>query len=395
MAELNNKTLIWKLSVAGFISAADNWVISPILPAIASEFDISITQAGAILTAYLIPYGIMQPVYGFLSDRFGKAKLLQWIVAGLALGTIGCFSANSLWILCFWRSVTGFFAAGIIAVSLALIGDTVPISERQKYVGIFIGIVFLGQGLSAGLGGVFAKYISWRTSFAFFAIAAACTVLLLKKLPPGMSIHTSHKFFSEINRVTRSPKGKVIFPLAFFAGFLLLGLYSYLGAFLHEMVELNYLQVGIVIMFFGFSCFLAGGQVGKLEQRIGQKETVIIGGYLALFATVLLIMFPYWEAGCLATISLGFGYIFIQSTLATIAFDVSSNSKGLPSALIGLGLFGGGGLGTLFNSWLLSISSYSILWLTLGIGIFIFILVAAKFLLNKAGQTCSMADNKH
>jgi predicted MFS family arabinose efflux permease len=383
MAELNNKTFIWKLGVAGFISAADNWVISPILPAIAAGFDVSIFQAGAILTAYMIPYGIMQPIYGFLSDCFGKAKLLQWIVVGLALGTTGCFTANSLWILCFWRLVTGFFAAGIIAVSLALIGDTVPVLDRQKYVGMFIGFVFLGQGLSAGLVGAFAKYISWRTSFAFFAVAAACTVFLLKKLPPGMSVHRGHNFFSEIKQVTRSPKGKVIFPLSFFAGFLLLGLYSYLGAFLHEIVELDYLQVGIVIMLFGFSCFLAGGQVGKLEQRIGQKKTVVIGGYLALFTTFLLTMFPYWETGCLATISLGFGYIFIQSTLATIAFDVSSNSKGLPSALIGLGLFGGGGLGTMFNSWMLSISNYSILWLTLGICIFIFILVA-RFLFNKA-----------
>lgn len=327
MNELNNKSLILKLGIAGFISAADNWVISPILPAIASGFDVSISQAGVILTAYLIPYGVMQPVYGFLSDCWGKAKLLQLIVVGLALGTIGCFAANSLWILCFWRLVTGFFAAGIIAVSLALIGDTVLVAERQKYVGMFMGIVFLGQGLSAGLGGVFAKYVSWRASFAFFAGAAACTVFLLKKLPQGMSDSTGRNFFAEIKQVTLSPKGKVIFPLAFFAGFLLLGLYSYLGAFFHEIVGLDYLQVGIVIMFFGFSCFLAGGQVGKLEQRIGQKKTVVAGGCLALLTVLLLTMFPYWSAGCLATISLGFSYILIQSTLATIAFDVSSKAR--------------------------------------------------------------------
>ena len=384
MVEINNKVLIWKLGVAGFISAADNWFISPVLPAIASGFDVSISQAGAILTAYMIPYGVMQPVYGFLSDCRGKAKILQWIVLGLALGTIGCFAANSFWVLCFWRFVTGSFAAGIIAVSLALIGDTVPISERQKYVGMFGGIVFLGQGLSAGLGGVFAKYISWRISFAFFAVAAVCTVFLLKKLPPGMSYSTGHNFFSEIKQVALSPKGKVIFPLSFFFGFLLLGLYSYLGAFLHEIVKLDYLQVGIVMMFFGFSCFLAGGQVGKLGQRIGQKKTVAVGGYLALLTTFLLTIFPCWEAGCLATISLGFSYTFIQSTLATIAFDVSSKSKGLPSALIGLGLFGGGGLGTMFNSWLLSLSSYSVLWLASGAGISIFMLFTGKLLFDKA-----------
>ena len=385
MSEIQNQSFIWTLGVAGFISAADNWVISPILPAIASGFDVSISQAGAILTAYLVPYGVMQPVYGFISDCWGKRKLLQMIVLGLALGTVGCFAAHSLRTLCFWRFVTGFFAAGIIAVSLALIGDTVPVAERQKYVGLFMGIVFLGQGLSAGLGGVLAKYISWRTVFAFFAGIAFCTAFLLRKLPPGLSYSTGQHFFSEIKRVTLSPKGKVIFPLAFFAGFLLLGLYSYLGAFLHEVVRLDYLLVGIIIMLFGFSCFFAGGQIGKLEQKIGQRKTVVAGGCLGLCTAFLLIIFPCWEAGCLATISLGFGYIFIQSTLATIAFDVSSKSKGLPSALIGLGLFGGGGLGTIVNGWLLSLSNYFVLWLTFGIEMLIFILAAARWLFDEAG----------
>lgn len=380
MNEFNTKSFIGILGVAGFISAADNWVVSPILPSIASGFDVSVSQAGIILTAYLLPYGIMQPIYGFFSDRWGKAKLLQWIVAGLALGTAGCFAANSLRILCFWRAVTGFFAAGIIAVSLALLGDTVPVSKRQKCVGMFMGIVFLGQGLSAGLGGVFAKYVSWRIAFAVFAGIAVCTVLLLKQLPPGMSAATDRNFFSEIKQAVLSPTGRAIFPLAFFAGFLLLGLYSYLGAFLYEVVGLDYLQVGILVMLFGFSSFLAGSRVGKLEQTAGRTKTVMIGGGMAFLAILLLAMFPCWAAGCLAIISLGFSYILIQSTLATIAFDVSSESKGLPSALIGLGLFGGGGLGTMLNGWLLSISGYLVLWLILGTEILIFIFVAAKLL---------------
>lgn len=93
---------------------------------------------------------------------------------------------------------------------------------------------------------------------------------------------------------------------------------------------------------------------------------------------MLLAFFPYWIAGWLATISLGFGYIFIQSTLATLAFDVASENKGLPSALVGLGLFGGGGLGTAFDSLVLAQESYQILWLLLCVGILVFMIVTAK-----------------
>lgn len=374
----NNETLVYILGFAGLISVADNWIISPVLSAIAGGFDVSISQAGAILTAYMIPYGIMQPVYGFISDRWGKVNMLRWLVAGLASGTMCCAIATSLQMLCVWRAVTGFFAAGIIAVSLALIGDTVPLGERQHYVGKFTSIVAFGQGLSVGLGGVFAKYISWRVAFVLFAIAAVFMVFFLRKLPKDMSHKTNSNFFSEVKSVILTPKGIMIFPLAFFAGFLLLGLYSYLGAFLHETIGLDYLQVGIVIMFFGFACLVAGSQVGKLVRKIGQQRTIIVGGCLSLTTALILMVYPCWQAGWLAIVSLGFGYVFIQATLATIAFDIANKNKGLVSGLIGVGLFGGGGLGTTFSGWLLSQGGYQTIWSIFSVGIIIFVFIAGK-----------------
>lgn len=374
----NNKTIVYILGFAGLISAADNWIVSPILPAIAAGFGVTISQAAAVLTAYMIPYGLMQPVYGFLSDCYGKVKILQGVVWGLAFGTMGCYMAGSLGMLCFWRFMTGFFAAGVIAVSLALIGDTISVLERSKYVGLFMGIVFLGQGLSVGLGGIFAKYISWRLAFIFFAGAALCIIFFLRKLPEDFPNPIKRNFFSEVKWVALTSKGRVIFPVALAAGFLLLGLYSYLGSFLHDAIGLDYVEVGVVVMFFGFACLLAGSQVGKYGKNIGQKKVIISGELLAAVASLLLAVFPYWQTGLLATISLGFGYIFIQSTLATIAFDVATERKGLPSALVGVGLFGGGGLGTAFSGLILLQNGYQTLWMVFSAGMLVFIIVTAR-----------------
>jgi predicted MFS family arabinose efflux permease len=376
--KIKNDTLVLILGMAGFISAADNWLISPILPAIAAGFGASISQTGAIITAYMVPYGIMQPVYGFFSDNWGKARLLQWTVCGLALGTVGCAFASSLWMLCIFRAITGFFAAGIIAVSLGLIGDSVPFVERQVYVGKFMGIVFLGQGLSVGLGGIFANYISWRVAFIFFAIISIVVVFVLQKIPKDFKASGSCGFLPEVKKVVTSQKGRVIFPLALITGFLLLGLYSYLGAFLHEVIGLSYLQVGTVIMFYGFACLIAGSQVGKLGKRFGNQKTIIFGGLLALTSALTLANLPYWQAAWISVVSLGFGYIFIQSTLATMAFDVAAEAKGLPSALIGLGLFGGGGLGSQFSSFILVQGSYKVLWSVFAVGIILLIFITAK-----------------
>lgn len=377
--------LVLILGLAGFVSAADNWFVSPALSPIASEFSISISIAGSVLITYMIPYGIMQPVYGFFSDRWSKVNVLKFIVCGLAIGTVGSAFANSLLVLCIFRAITGFFAAGIIAVSLALIGDTVPTSNRQVYVGRFMGIVFLGQGLSAGLGGLITKYISWRGAFIFFSLVAICSdILLFKNLSKDSKTTTNKKqnFFIQVKLALFSSKGKVIFPLALISGFLLLGLYSYLGSFLHENIGLDYLQCGLIIMFYGFACLIGGSQVGKFSKKFGEKNVVLTGEIFALITTLFLYFFHYWQVALIATIFLGLGYICIQSTLATLAFDVMSENKGLPSGLIGLGLFGGGGLGSLFSSWLLLKGGYQSIWIVFLIGILILNLITLKIKFN-------------
>jgi len=374
------RRLVLTLGLAGLLSAADNWIVAPVLPAIAGSFAVTAVQAGVIITAYMIPYGLMQPVYGFLADRWGKRLVLRWIVVGLALGTLGCALSPTLPILCGWRFLTGFFAAGIIAVSLALIGDSLPPEQRQRYVGHFMGMVFLGQGISVGLGGLISQYANWRVTFAVLAAGATLMLWLLQTLPSGNPAPGSgarRSFLAETLTVCRTPLGRVIFPLALAAGFLLIGIYSYLGVFLHIAGHLNYLEVGLVLMFFGLACLTAGAVVGRLAHRLSARTIITIGGLLAVIAALFLYMSPDWRLVWTATILLGFGYIFIQSTLATLAFDVAADNKGLPSALIGVGLFGGGGLGSAFGGWLLHTDSYQTLWLAMGAGLLLFTLVAA------------------
>lgn len=386
-ATLNYNTLVLILGLAGFTSAADNWFISPVLPAIAAGFSIPTYKAGLILTAYMIPYGAMQPVYGFFSDTFSKIKVLKIILSGFAIGTLGCAFSQSILILCIFRTITGFFAAGIIAVSLGFIGDTFPPSNRQFYVGKFMGMVFLGQGLSAGLGGTFARYITWRISFVLFVILSIFSIMLLSKIKEKNTHlgadEANSKFLPEVKKAILDPKGKIIFSLAPAAGFTLLGIYSYIGAFLHDAINLNYLWCGIITMFFGFSGLLAGRIVGKLESKIGRHKLILLGLCLGIFSTLTLRFLPNIFTTLIVVIILGFAYIFVQSTIATMAFEVPSKAKGLPSGLIGLGLFGGGGIGSSFSGFILSKTNYSELWICFTILMILLTLIVYKIDFNK------------
>ena len=124
------KRVVYTLGFCGLVSAADNWFVSPALPAIANALGVAASAAAIVLTAYLVPYGLLQPVCGTLGDRFGRLRVLHVIVAGLALGTFLCAVAPTLPLLVAARVVTGCFATGMIAVSQAVVGDGVGPGRR-------------------------------------------------------------------------------------------------------------------------------------------------------------------------------------------------------------------------------------------------------------------------
>ena len=74
---MNESRLILILGLAGFVVMADNWVVSPILPAIASSIEVSPVKAGLIISAYMIPFGLFQLVFGPLADRYGKQLVVS------------------------------------------------------------------------------------------------------------------------------------------------------------------------------------------------------------------------------------------------------------------------------------------------------------------------------
>ena len=178
--------IVVTLGFCGLVSAADNWFVSPALPAIANTLAIAPAAATVVLTAYMLPYGLLQPVSGSAADALGRLRMLRIIVLGLGVGTVLCALVTSLPALVLARVVTGCFAAGIIAVAQAFINDTVDPHNRAAAVSILMGVTFTGQGLSAGLGGILTDIVGWRAAFWAFGVLALIAFLLLLTLkePP-------------------------------------------------------------------------------------------------------------------------------------------------------------------------------------------------------------------
>ncbi len=383
------RNVVVTLGFCGLVSAADNWFVSPALPAIAQALAIAPSAAAVILTAYLVPYGLLQPLCGAVGDAVGRVRLLRIIVAGLATSTVICSIAPTLEALVAARIITGCFAAGIITVSQAIVGSVVSEQDRQGAIGLLMGITFTGQGLSAGLGGIICDLVGWRAAFMCFGILGALAWLGTMRLrkPGGSSSAPAEpfrpaEFFSNAARIFFG-HGRAVYITACSTGIIFLGVYGFMGTFLAEKCGLASTQAGLLMMFYGLACLTGGSVSGRIGTARGSCGVIAVGETSGIAACALLCtsaLTGSWIAALGAAACLGFGYILVQPTLVTLSMDIDPRHSGLCTGLIGLGVFAGGGVGSVVGGALIGTGGYLTLWIAAGLALAAQALFASKAL---------------
>ena len=405
------KKIVVTLGFCGLVSAADNWFVSPALPAIAQTLAIAPAAATIILTAYLTPYGLLQPVCGAIGDAVGRVRLLCIIVAGLAGSTVLCAAAPTLEALVVARIVTGCFAAGIISVNQSLVGSVVSEEDRQGAVGLLMGVTFTGQGLSAGLGGLICDLVGWRAAFICFGVLGAAAWLGVRRLryldemdgtsaigAPGAGVSAAGAvgsaerepfrpatFLRHAAQILFGP-GRAIYFVAFTTGIIFLGVYGFMGTFLAERCSLSSTQAGLLMMFYGLACLAGGSISGRIGEARGQRGVIAMGETSGVIATALLAASTItgsWMPALPAAACLGLGYILVQPTLVSFSMDIDPSHTGLCTGLIGLGVFAGGGIGSSLGGLAIADGGYLALWTIAGVALVAQAIAGARFLPRK------------
>jgi predicted MFS family arabinose efflux permease len=364
--------VVMLLGLAGFIVMADNWVVSPILPAISQNLDIDIARAGLLISAYMLPFGIFQIIFGPLADRYGKKQVVAFSMALFTIATGLCALGTGLTDLGIYRALTGVFAASVMPVSLALIGDIFPVRERQGAIGTFMGISFLGQGLSMAIGGTIAYFLSWRGVFGLYAVLSLVPTLLLLKnyrsLPSQKNPNS--QFVSPYVKLIGHSKSLFTYVLVLLEGIFIIGSFSYIGAYISKIYNFNYFYIGLIMTAFG-ACTVIGGRLsGKLAQAVGPRNLLTIG--LVLAALSALTINQYGNSLVLLVFGvalLGFGFIFTHSTLLTRATEFAQKARGSAMSLVAFCFMGGGGVGTAIGGRIIERSGLEELFLIYGLAL--------------------------
>jgi EmrB/QacA subfamily drug resistance transporter len=172
-ADLSHRQILVILSgllLGMLLAALDLTIVSTSIRTIADDLDGLSIQAWAT-TAYLITSTIATPLYGKLSDLYGRRPFFLLAISLFVIGSALCTLATSMYSLAAFRAFQGLGAGGLFSLALAIIGDIVPPRERAKYQGYFLAVFGTSSVLGPLVGGFFAGQDSilgvtgWRWVF--------------------------------------------------------------------------------------------------------------------------------------------------------------------------------------------------------------------------------------
>ncbi|KAL2815257.1 major facilitator superfamily domain-containing protein [Aspergillus cavernicola] len=176
-------SIIAVLLLGEFISNADATLIMTAIGHISSEFN-QLQRAAWLTTGYMLGVSVAQPMYGKLSDIYGRKPLLLASYFFLALGCVVCGLATDMWIVILGRVISGIGGAGVITMSSIIITDIVSKREVAKWRAYINVSMTLGRSVGGPVGGVLTDTIGWRWAFLLqvplLGLAAILVIIQLK-----------------------------------------------------------------------------------------------------------------------------------------------------------------------------------------------------------------------
>ena len=175
--------ILGAILLALFLGALDQTIVGPVLPTIAKDLN-GIDFYTWVVTAYLVTSTAAIPVYGKLSDLYGRKPMLMVGIVLFLVGSVLSGLSQTMWQLILFRGIQGLGAGALFPISLAVIGDLFTPAERGKYQGLFgavFGVAFL---VGPFLGGLLTDNFSWHWIFFVNVPIGLVSLYLIGRLLP-------------------------------------------------------------------------------------------------------------------------------------------------------------------------------------------------------------------
>lgn len=371
--------------------ALDSTIIATAVPSLVDDLG-GFSRFPWLFSLYLLTQAVTVPVYGKLSDVFGRKPLLIFGIVVFVAASVFCGFAWSMEALIVGRALQGIGAGAIQPIGMTVIGDLYSVEERAKVQGYVASVWAASAVLGPTLGGLLSDYASWRWIFLINLplgvlavlgllrrfpeaverrphrldltgaglLTIGCSLLILGLLEGGTGwawrsttsyavLGTGLVVLLAFSWVERRAAEPVLPPWVFRhrilvagnlaamgVGALLIGLSTYVPTWVQGVLGTGAVEAGLVLAALTMGWPIAASQCGKLYLRIGFRDTALIGMALALgaavYAATLTAQAQVWQLA-LALFVLGLGMGLSSSPLVVaIQSVVSWERRGVVTA---------------------------------------------------------------
>jgi EmrB/QacA subfamily drug resistance transporter len=160
----NRRIVLSGALLAMMLAALDSSIVNTALPRMVADLG-GLAHLSWVVTAFMLCSTITTPLYGKLSDSYGRRAMFGVSIAIFLLGSVLCGAARTMDALIAFRAVQGLGAGGLLVLAQAMIGDVVSPRERPRYQGLFTATFGLASVAGPLLGGIITQLLSWRWIF--------------------------------------------------------------------------------------------------------------------------------------------------------------------------------------------------------------------------------------
>jgi predicted MFS family arabinose efflux permease len=342
-----------------FASTIFTRAVDPLIPKIAADLAVDVKTAALLSSAFTFPYALVQPVLGAFGDHFGKTRLMNICLTVVALSALVCAVATSFPVLVAMRVLAGCVAGGLFPIALALIGDLVPVHQRQVAIGRLLAVGLSGNLLGASIAGVIADLVGWRGVFGVFGLfalimAVTALVALRGRDPAKLAPFRIASAIAGFRSVFADPRAKVCFGSVFLEGMFIHGVFPYVALLLLANGETRASIAGVVIAAFGLGGVVYSFLVPVLVARIAQRRLMIMGSLVAAGMLLMIALNLHWYAQIAVYAVLGFGFYLLHGSIHVHVTELSHTARGAATSLHSSTFYLGQALGPIYYGYAFS-----------------------------------------
>ncbi len=175
-------TIFPSIMLPMFLAVVDQTIVATALPAIAAATG-EVERASWIVVSYLIAATVAAPIYGRLGDSFGRRKVMLTALSLFIVASVLCAMAPTIELLALARILQGLGGGGLMTLSQALVGETIPPRERARYQGYLAAVAVCANTFGPVAGGFLTEHFGWQSIFLVNLPIGLGAMALTRRLP--------------------------------------------------------------------------------------------------------------------------------------------------------------------------------------------------------------------